>query len=172
MLVLLYQNCQQKVQFENQPQQSEQSSSAPSQNQEPTPTEVQEFKTKSFWFYGTRVNGKLALVAELSDVASLPVKLSLQKHCGSIDDMQIAGNGQNGQFIFVIPAGSKKSEPVILSQFPTGEIVWKVNIVSQMTGAAITDIAQTCSPWLRSGAASLCQAPNNQPYCIDRGSGG
>ncbi len=116
------------------------------------------------------MNGQLALVAELSEIASLPVKLTLAKFCGSIDDSQIAGNGKKGVFEFIIPAGAKKSEPVILSQFPQGQIVWKVNVISQMTGAQLTDIAQTCSPWLRSGSGTLCQAPDKQPYCIDRGS--
>jgi hypothetical protein len=128
-----------------------------------------EFKDKDLSFYGTRINGHLALVATLNEPSTLPLTISLKKACGSIDDAQIAGNGQMGKFIFSIPAGQKESAPVILSAFPTGQIVWSVQINVTGSNAPVTDVLQTCSPWLQSGGGNLCPSPTKQPYCIDRG---
>lgn len=167
-----FQNCStNKVEFTPQEETAQPSQSAETQPSDDTvkrQAEV-ELHDKSLSFYGTRINGQLALVATISQPTALPLTISLKKACGTLDDSQIAGNGTMGQFIFSIPAGKKESAPVILSSFPSGQIVWSVQINLTNSGTVVTDILQTCSPWLQSGGAGLCPSPTNQPYCIDRG---
>jgi len=128
-----------------------------------------ELKGKTISFYGTRIQGQLALVAELSDPTTLPLTVSLSKSCGTLTDDQVSGDGMAGKFIFKIAAGQKQSSPVILSAFPSGQIVWAVKIQVTNSGSVVTDIVQSCSPWLKSNGGDLCPAPANQPYCLDRG---
>jgi hypothetical protein len=165
-----FQNCGgNKVAFTPVEDAVEQSQSVDPIPEQPSKEIEIEFKDKDLFFYGTRINGHLALVASLNQPSSIPLTISLKKSCGSIDDSQIAGNGEMGKFIFTIPAGQKESAPVILSAFPTGQIVWSVQINVTGSNAPVTDVLQTCSPWLQSGGGSLCPSPIKQPYCIDRG---
>lgn len=124
---------------------------------------------KQLSFSGTRVNRQLALVAQISQPTAVSLTITLTKSCGSLVDSQILGNGSMGQFVFSIPAGQMMSQPVVLSNFPNGQIVWKVSTNITGTPRIVTDLIQTCSPWLQSGGEALCPAPNNQPYCVDRG---
>jgi hypothetical protein len=124
----------------------------------------------TFSFYGSRLNGQIALVAQLSQPTNAPFVINLKKLCGDLNDADVQmNNGPTAEsFQFTIPAGKTESLPIPISKFAqaTGsQILWEP-VLPPSTGALVQ---ATCRPWLTYGS-SLCVAPTPGPAsCIDRG---
>jgi hypothetical protein len=129
------------------------------------------FKTPTtFSFYGSRLNGQIALVAQISQPTNAPFVINLKKLCGDLNDSDVQmNNGPSAEsFQFTIPAGKTESLPIPISKFSTAsgsQILWEP-VLPPSIGATVN---ATCRPWLTYGG-SLCSAPTAGPApCIDRG---